>query len=98
MDTHAAASRRLFAPPPVYPPDASAGLVEGKVELQIRIGKDGRVIEAKVLSGDPLLVDAAMESVKQWLYEPMVLNGVPVEVITQVDVNFTLLAPKPVKK
>ncbi len=95
IDAKVAVTRLLVALPPAYPPDATAALVEGKVELQIRIGKDGRVIEAKVLSGDPLLMDAAIESVKQWLYEPMVLNGVPVEVITQVDVNFTLLAPKP---
>jgi TonB family protein len=100
MDPVEAARKILTAPPPVYPPEAREALVEGQVKLRIRIGRDGRVIEAAVLSGDPLLVDAATESAKQWLYEPTVLNGVPVEVITQVDVNFTLLdrKPRPVKK
>jgi TonB family protein len=100
MDPMQAARKVLTAPPPVYPPEAREALVEGQVKLRIRIGRDGRVIDAEVLNGDPLLVDAAMESVKQWLYEPTVLNGVPVEVITQVDVNFTLLdrKPRPVKK
>ncbi len=95
MDPVEAAQKILTAPPPVYPPEAREALVEGQVKLQVRIGRDGRVIEAAVLSGDPLLVDAAIESVKQWLFQPMVLNGVPVEATTQVEVNFTLLDRKP---
>lgn len=95
MDPVRAARNILVAPPPVYPPDARAALVEGQVKLRVRIGRDGRVIDAEVLRGDPLLVDAAIESAKQWLFQPTRLNGELVEVITQIDVNFTLLDPPP---
>jgi protein TonB len=43
-----------------------------------------------VASGHPLLVPAALDAVRQWRYRPTLLNGEPVEVITQIDVNFTL--------
>jgi TonB family protein len=95
MDPIRAARNILVAPPPVYPPDARAALVEGQVKLRVRIGRDGRVIDAGVVSGDPLLVDAAIESAKQWLFQPTRLNGELVEVITQIDVNFKLLDPPP---
>jgi outer membrane biosynthesis protein TonB len=51
------------------------------------IGIDGRVREAEVTSGDPGLTEAAIESVKQWLYQTTLLNGAPVEVTTEVDVD-----------
>ena len=54
------------------------------------IGKDGTIQNLKVVSGHPLLVPAALEAVKQWVYQPTLLNGEPVEVVTQIDVNFTL--------
>ena len=77
-------------PHPVYPPEAKAARVQGTVKLQATIGKDGTVQSLEVLSGDPLLVPAALEAVKQWVYQPTLLNGDPVEVLTQIDVNFTL--------
>ena len=77
-------------PHPIYPPDAKAARVQGKVSLQATIGKDGTVQNLEVLSGDPLLVPAALEAVKQWVYQPTLLNGDPVEVLTVIDVNFTL--------
>jgi protein TonB len=54
------------------------------------IGLDGHVQALSVVKGHPLLVQAAMEAVQQWVYEPTLLNGNPVSVVTQIDVNFTL--------
>lgn len=78
------------SPPPKYPPLAKQARVQGTVELSTSIGKDGRVIDVQVISGHPLLIPAAVEAVKEWEYKPTLLNGNPVEVLTQVDVNFTL--------
>jgi TonB family protein len=75
---------------PVYPPEAKAQRIQGKVQLQAIIAKDGTVQSLQVLSGDPLLVTSAMDAVKQWVYQPTLLNGQPVEVQTQIDVNYTL--------
>ncbi len=75
---------------PVYPPLAKQARIQGVVHLTTTIAADGTVQNIEVISGHPLLVPAAMEAVKQWLYKPTLLNGNPVEVITQVDVNFTL--------
>lgn len=75
---------------PVYPPDAKAQRIQGKVTLQAIIGKDGTVQDLQVLSGDPLLAASALDAVKQWVYQPTLLNGQPVEVQTQIDVNYTL--------
>jgi protein TonB len=54
------------------------------------IAKDGTIKSLEVLSGDPALVPSALESVRQWVYQPTLLNGEPVEVQTQIDVNYTL--------
>jgi TonB family protein len=75
---------------PVYPPLAKQARIQGVVHLQCVIAKDGSVIDIKVLSGHPLLIPAAIDAVKTWVYQPTLLNGEPVEVLTQVDVNFTL--------
>jgi TonB family protein len=75
---------------PVYPPLAKQARVQGTVQLSARIGKDGTVENLAVISGHPLLVQAAEDAVKQWVYQPTLLNGQPVEVITEIDVNFTL--------
>jgi protein TonB len=58
--------------------------------LNAIIGKDGTIQNLTAASGHPLLVPAALEAVKQWLYKPTLLNGEPVEVVTVIDVNFTL--------
>jgi protein TonB len=58
--------------------------------MEAVINKEGAIAELKVVSGHPLLIQAALEAVKQWRYQPTMLNGVPVEVITTIDVNFTL--------
>jgi periplasmic protein TonB len=75
---------------PSYPPLAKQARVQGTVRFQAIIGKDGTIQNLQLVTGHPLLVPAATEAVKQWLYKPTLLNGEPVEVITQIDVNFTL--------
>lgn len=75
---------------PVYPPLAKQARIQGTVRFTAIIGKDGTVQDLKLISGHPLLVAAAQEAVKQWQYKPTLLSGEPVEVITQIDVNFTL--------
>jgi TonB family protein len=75
---------------PVYPPLAKQARVQGTVRFMVIIGKDGQVLNIQLISGHPLLVAAAEEAVKQWVYKPTLLNGQPVEVVTTVDVNFTL--------
>jgi len=75
---------------PIYPPLAKQARIQGVVHLTAVISKDGTIQNLQVISGHPLLVPAAMEAVKQWIYKPTLLNNEPVEVITQVDVNFTL--------
>jgi TonB family protein len=76
--------------PPVYPQQAKDAKVEGAVSFRALIDKQGRVTNLTVLSGHPLLVPAALEAVKQWVYRPTLMNGEPVEVSTQIDVNFSL--------
>jgi len=75
---------------PVYPPLAKQARISGTVELSAIIGRDGRVQDLKVVKGHPLLVQAALDAVKNWVYRPTLLNGEPVEVSTTIDVNFTL--------
>jgi periplasmic protein TonB len=77
-------------PKPVYPPLAKQARISGVVHLAAVISKDGTIQDLKVISGHPLLIPAALEAVKQWVYQPTLLNGEPVEVSTQIDVNFTL--------
>jgi len=75
---------------PVYPPLARQARISGTVRLVAIIGRDGSIQNLQVASGHPLLTAAAVEAVKQWLYRPTLLSEQPVEVITQIDVNFTL--------
>ena len=75
---------------PNYPPLAKQARIQGTVRLQAIIAKDGTVQELQVLSGHPLLVQAAQDAVRQWRYQPTLLNGEPVEVVTTIDVVFTL--------
>jgi protein TonB len=77
-------------PKPIYPPLAKQARIQGVVRFNAVIGKDGTIQNLQLMSGHPLLVPAAEEAVKQWLYKPTLLNGEPVEVATVIDVNFTL--------
>jgi periplasmic protein TonB len=75
---------------PNYPPLARQARIQGVVILQAQISKDGSIENLQLISGHPMLAPAAIEAVKQWKYKPYLLNGEPVEVETQVQVNFTL--------
>lgn len=75
---------------PVYPAEAKAARISGKVELQATIGPDGHIQDLQVVSGEPVLATAALDAVKNWVYKPTLLNGNPVAVVTMIDVNFTL--------
>ena len=75
---------------PQYPTLARQARIQGTVVLQAVIGKDGTVQNLHVVSGHPMLTQAAIDAVKQWRYKPYYLNGEPVEVNTQISVNFTL--------
>jgi protein TonB len=76
--------------PPTYPPSALRMRIEGKVELLATVSKDGDITHIKVLSGDQQLTKAASDAVSKWKYKPYLLNGEPVEIQTQVTVNFKL--------
>ena len=75
---------------PIYPPLARQARIQGVVVLQAQISKEGTIENLQLISGHPMLAPAAIEAVKQWKYKPYLLNGEPVEVDTQVQVNFTL--------
>jgi len=75
---------------PNYPALAKQARIQGSVVLQAAIGKDGSIQNLRLVSGHPMLAPAAIEAVKQWKYRPYFLNGEPVEVDTQITVNFTL--------
>jgi protein TonB len=75
---------------PSYPRAAASARVQGIVIIEATIGSDGRVQNTRVLRSIPLLDEAALDAVKQWRYEPTLLNGVPVPVIMTVTVQFTL--------
>jgi periplasmic protein TonB len=75
---------------PNYPPLARQARIQGTVILQAEISKTGDIQNLRLISGHPMLAPAAIEAVKQWKYKPYLLNGEPVEVETQVQVNFTL--------
>jgi protein TonB len=84
------AAKIVNQPKPVYPPLAKQARIQGTVRFTAIIGRDGTIQNLQLISGHPLLVPSAQEAVKQWRYQPTLLNGEPVEVITQIDVNFTL--------
>jgi protein TonB len=84
------AAKLIFGPKPVYPPMAKAARISGSVHLSALISADGRIRGLQLVSGHPLLTQAAFNAVKQWVYQPTLLNGEPVEVLTEIDVNFVL--------
>jgi protein TonB len=75
---------------PTYPPLARQARISGTVVLHAVISKDGSIEGLTLVSGHPMLAPAAIDAVKQWKYKPYLLNGEPVEVDTEVQVNFTL--------
>lgn len=75
---------------PGYPPLAKSARISGVVHLLGIIARDGTIRNLQLVSGHPLLARAALEAVQQWVYQPTLLNGEPVEVIAPIDVYFTL--------
>ncbi len=75
---------------PIYPHQAMQMHISGSVQLLAVISKTGSISSVKVVSGDPILARAAAEAVKQWKYKPYTLNNEPVDIQTQVTVNFRL--------
>jgi TonB family protein len=75
---------------PVYPSEALQERIAGTVRLHVIVAKDGTIEQIEVISGHPLLLQAALDAVRQWTYQPTLLNGEPVEVDTTIDVIFSL--------
>jgi protein TonB len=75
---------------PIYPALAKTARISGVVRLVGFIAKDGTIRNLQVISGHPVLTQAALAAVQQWVYKPTLLNGEPVEVIAPIDVHFTL--------
>jgi protein TonB len=75
---------------PAYPPLARQARIQGTVVLHAIIDKEGKVAQMEIVSGHPLLVQSALEAVKQWRYKPTQLNGEPVEVDTTIQVTFSM--------
>ncbi|HUI51454.1 MAG TPA: energy transducer TonB [Terriglobales bacterium] len=84
------AARLVNRVQPLYPPLARQTRISGTVKLHAIIGKNGAVEQLTVVSGHPLLVQSALDAVRQWRYQPTLLNGDPVEVDTEIDVIFSL--------
>jgi protein TonB len=77
---------------PDYPVIAKRAGIQGPVMISALISKEGTIENLRVLSGHPMLTSAAINAVKQWRYRPYILNGDPIEVDTQITVNFFLSA------
>ena len=86
------ASKLLNMVKPVYPAGAKAAGIEGTVVLMAVVAKEGNLLSLRVMNSqiDPELAKAAVEAVSQWRYQPTLLNGDPVEVVTNINVNFRL--------
>jgi periplasmic protein TonB len=82
--------RQTYSVDPVYPPLAREARIAGTVIMEAVIDEHGNVVEARVVNGHPLLIEAALRAVRQWKYEPTSLNGQPVSVELQVQVHFKL--------
>jgi protein TonB len=84
------AARLIRRVEPVYPVLARQARISGTVELAGVIGTSGQIRELRVVSGPALLVQSALDAVRQWIYQPTLLGGKPVEVITTISVIFRL--------
>jgi protein TonB len=80
----------IHQPNPVYPPDAIPAGIQGSVQLRVTIGADGLVKRAEVRRSVPALDQAALDAVKQWTFKPATKEGQPVDVVTDIEMTFTL--------
>jgi protein TonB len=76
--------------PPIYPEIARRARISGLVVLEVTIDEEGNVTGWKTQQGHPVLVEAAVQAVKQWKYSPTLLNGEPLQVVSTVNINFIL--------
>ena len=90
VSPHIMAGQKIGGPNPKYPEAAKKKKIQGKVVLDVLIGKDGNVKSVKANSGPKELRDSAIDAVRQWKYKPYLLNGEPVEVKSTVNVIYTL--------
>jgi TonB family protein len=90
MGGNVASAKLVKRVQPAYPIAARQAGIQGIVRLHAIIGKEGSVMQLEVMSGHPLLVEAALDAVRQWIYQPTLLEGKPVEVDTTIDVIFQL--------
>jgi periplasmic protein TonB len=88
--SHISEGNLVYKVQPSYPALARSARIEGTVLLQAVISKQGTIERLRVVSGHPMLASAAIDAVSQWRYRPYVLNNEPVEVETQITVNFSL--------
>jgi protein TonB len=88
--SHMMVGNLIYRVQPIYPPLARAARVQGQVMIRAVISRNGTIENLQTISGHPMLVRAALDAVLQWRYRPYILNGDPVEVETQVTVNFSL--------
>ena len=84
------AAKLVYQPLPIYPEPPRRFRIQGTVQLQALIDMRGAIQNLTVLAGHPMLIPAALETVRQWRYQPTLLNGAPVEVETTIEVNFRL--------
>jgi protein TonB len=75
---------------PAYPAEAKSRHIQGTVRFTVIISKEGKISSLTLVSGPLPLYESARDAVKQWEYKPTKLNGKPVDVVTQIDVNYTL--------
>jgi protein TonB len=79
---------------PVYPPLARQARVQGIVQFTATISAQGQVAELKLIQGNPMLVAAAQEAARQWVYSPLTAHGLPAKAKTEIDVDFRLNTPR----
>jgi TonB family protein len=83
-------AKLVHSPQPVYPQEAKDQHIQGTVLLHVIVAMDGSLAEVQPVSGDTMLIKAAVDAIQQWRYQPTLLNGDPVEVDTTISVVFTL--------
>ena len=88
------APKLLKKVPPVYPPLASQARISGSVIVEALVGVNGQVRSVTIVRGLPLLDEAALAAVRQWRYQPLLLNGEPTEFILTVTLNFNINQPQ----
>ena len=88
--SHWAEGNLIYRVQPIYPPIARQARIQGTVELRAIVSQAGTIENLAVVSGHPMLVKSALEAVRQWRYRPYLLNSEPIEVETDITVNFVL--------